>query len=129
MRAVDAWIEIREPLKNIVQQNAAGAISDEKLYAEVTALLRGARMNRIIDDLVSVANHGCGAAQAMTAKISSLIRSRKRKADPESLKWMMLAEKSGYTPAQASLEILMPYFKPEEIAEARAWVDAWRPSD
>jgi hypothetical protein len=47
----------------------------------------------------------------------------------ESLKWMMLAEKYGFAPAQETLKKMMPAYSTEEIAEARAWVDAWRPSD
>ena len=45
------------------------------------------------------------------------------------LKWMMLAEESGSAFAQDALKKNIWKYSAEDIATARAWADAWRPSD
>jgi hypothetical protein len=108
-----------------VAQNAV----DRKTYEEKAAALYGAKISRMFDDFESVANHGCGAAQAVIAVYYMVGVGRFRADRLESLKWIMLAEKSGFAPAQEYLGKMIPSYYAEEITEARAWVDAWRPSD
>ena len=120
MRAIEAAHELYEDIQNAVDQNI-----DE----ETAAALHGAKMNRMLDDFQSVANHGCGVAQAMMAMFYKTDVGRIREDRLESLKWMSLAVKSGSVPAQNILKRMLPDYSAEDITTARAWVDAWRPSD
>jgi len=95
---------------------------------EYTKIMEGAKTKRALDDIELVANYGCGAAQAVMGEL----RGRGLGGIEEwleSLKWMMLAEKSGFAPIQEALKREMSYHDAEDIATARAWVNDWRPSE
>ena len=124
LRGVGAWNEL---LVEVLTGDVAG--TNAGLHEEMAAFRDGARINRIFEDLKSVANNGCAAAQNMTAIIYGLIYIRRGVEGPEWLKWMMLAEKSGSLTAQVFLKENIWKYSVEEVATARAWVDAWRPSD
>ncbi len=47
----------------------------------------------------------------------------------EALKWMMLADKSGFAPAQDFMNRLNSELDAEDIAAVRDLADAWRPSE
>ena len=108
-----------------VAQNAVDRKTDE----EKAAALYGAKISRMFDDFESVANHGCGAAQAVIAVYYMVGVGRFRADRLESLKWIMLAEKSGFAPAQEYLKREMSNYHAEDIATARAMADAWRPRE
>jgi len=137
MRGMGAIDELLEQMLKLggpfIAAMADGAVGDmkviENIPEEFTALLFGTRMNRALGDIESVANHGCGAAQAMISVYSRMSLGRIRTDWLESLKWMMLAEQSGFAPAQKAVKKMMPAYSAEEIAEARAWADDWRPSE
>jgi len=114
-----------KPFLDAVADDATGELKmTEKIPEEYTAVLYGEKMNRALSDIISVANHGCGAAQAMMSVYSRMGLGRVPTDWLKSLKWMMLAEKSGFAPAQESLKKMIPSYYAEDIATARAWVDA-----
>jgi hypothetical protein len=123
-------LKLGGPILAAMADDAVGDMNVmEIIPEEFIALLYGEKMNRALGDIESVANHGCGAAQAMISVYSRMGLGRIRTDWLESLKWMMLAEKYGFAPAQETLKKMMPVYSTEEITEARAWVGAWRPSD
>jgi TPR repeat protein len=127
MRGLAVWIEYFEYRKTTDTGEEAKTAGD--IATEMTALIGSARMNQMIDDFELGANHGCGAVQAMMALFYRAGFGRIRANRIEALKWIMLAEKSGYIPAQYVQEIFMLDYSAEEIAKARAMADDWHPSD
>ena len=121
MRATDVLLE----LSKVARQNAV----DRKNEKETPVPLYDARINQMIDDFESVENLGCGAAQVVMAVFNERGVGRIHADRLESLKWATLAEKSGSEAAQKYLKKILQNYHTEEIAEAHAWVDAWRPSD
>ena len=100
----------------------------ENIVGEMAAFQDSAKMKRMVDDIESVANHGCGVAQAMMG-IYRFVGLGRRVDWFESLIWMMLAEDSGFEPTQDFMNNIISNSDAEDIATARAMADAWRPSD
>ncbi len=115
------WIQYSKYLRK--------AVADGIPTTEVTTMLSSALTKEMIGDFKVAANHGCGPAQILMAFFywSGLGPIRADKS--ESLKWIMLAEKSGYMPARYALVNMIPKYSNNDVAKAREWVEAWRPSD
>ena len=96
---------------------------------EMAAWIGSARVKHMIDDIELLANHGCGVAQAGFALFFWTGFGPIRADGIELLKWLMLAQESGYAAARNTLESFMPDYKSGDIAAARARADAWRPSE
>lgn len=136
MRGLNAISELFEKMADAGEALLAlrgDATRDEwmlevEIPEEYTEIIEGAKMKRALGDIESVANRGCGAAQAAMGEFRGWNLGRQAEW-LEALEWMMLAEISGYAPVQEALKREMSFHDAEDIAEARAWVDAWRPSD
>lgn len=136
MRGLNAMIKLFEEMADAgkallaLQGDATRSewTMEDEIPEEYIEIMVGAKMTQALDDFEMVANHGCGAAQAAMGEFKG--RNFGGQAERlEALEWMLLAEKSGYAPVQEALKREMSFHDSEEIAEARAWVDAWRPSD
>ncbi|MBT5777770.1 MAG: hypothetical protein HOI02_00015 [Rhodospirillaceae bacterium] len=134
LRGWNTYIELFEELEKrflaaTVDDAEDGSQLAASIVLELGAIWKNPKIGGALDDFESVANHGCGPAQAMTAMIYGNIYRSRGVDGPDWLKWMMLAELSGYARARDALKNEIWKYSAEEIAEARAWVDAWRPSD
>ena len=115
---------------NEFEDEAEGNAEVAELFPEgATEILYGANIMRALEDIEWVANHGCVAAQSAMGIYIGIGFGRIEARRFEQLKWTMLAAKSGFMPAQKILKDIIPESKPEDVAKARAWADAWRPSD
>lgn len=137
MRGLDGWIEINEKMRNATDRLPLASNFDDEddakviqeIFEEIAAIKKGAKMNEVLDDFKLVANHGCVPAQAMTAEVYGMLQKHRGVEGTEWLKWMMLAGKSGMALVQSTLKENIWKYSAEDIAKARMWADAWRPSD